>query len=146
MHKVLLPVDGSASAFQATLYIIDFIKIHGPIEVHVVNVQPKIPESLIHGVEKEPTNEQMAMDAHLAMKPVFHALNEEGIAFQAHIKHGDVGETLVTLADELACDHIVMGTRGLGAIMEIMLGSVTKKVLHLANIPVICIKSDTHYR
>ena len=47
MRKVLLPVDGSTSAFQATLYIIDFIRINGPIEVHVVNVQPKIPELLM---------------------------------------------------------------------------------------------------
>lgn len=145
MRKVLLPVDGSASAFQATLYIVDFIKIHGPVEVHVVNVQPKTRESLIHGEEGMPTNEQMTMNTHLAMKPVLNALNEEGIAFQTHIKHGDVGEAIVALADELACDHIVMGTRGLGAIMEIMLGSVTKKVLHLENIPVICIKSETHH-
>jgi hypothetical protein len=62
MQKVLLPVDGSASAFQAALYIINFIKIHGPIEVHVLNVQPTIPELLLHGDAKEPANEQMAMD------------------------------------------------------------------------------------
>jgi nucleotide-binding universal stress UspA family protein len=146
MRKVLLPVDGSASAFQATLYIINFIKIHGSIEVHVVNVQPTIPESLLHGDANEPVKEQMAMDAHFAMKPVLNALNEEGITCQKHIKHGDAGETIVVLADGLACDHIIMGTRGLGAIMEIMLGSVTKKVLHLANVPVICIKNETHNR
>ena len=146
MRKVLLPVDGSTSAFQATLYIIDFIRINGPIEVHVVNVQPKIPELLIHGEENASINAQMAMDAHLAMKPVLHALNEEGITYQTHIRHGVAGDEIAALADWLVCDQIVMGTRGLGAIMEIMLGSVTKKVLHLTNVPVTCIKSKTHHR
>jgi nucleotide-binding universal stress UspA family protein len=47
----------------------------------------------------------------------------------------------VALADELDCDHIVMGTRGLGAIPGIVLGSVTRKVLHLAKVPVVCIRS-----
>lgn len=49
-------------------------------------------------------------------------------------------EVLAALADELGCDHIVMGTRGLGAISGIVLGSVTRKVLHLTRIPVTCIK------
>jgi nucleotide-binding universal stress UspA family protein len=43
------------------------------------------------------------------------------------------------LADELGCDTIVMGTRGLGGLA---LGSITRQVLHLANKPVVCIKAD----
>jgi nucleotide-binding universal stress UspA family protein len=57
-----------------------------------------------------------------------------------------VDETLAALADELGCDHIIMGTRGLGAISSIVLGSVTRKVLHLANVPVTCVKSESPRR
>lgn len=142
MRKVLLPVDGSASAFQAALYLIDFIQKHGPVEVHVVNVQPKPQEWQTHGMEKEAISDHLAVDAHLALKPILHVLNEKNIACQTHTKLGDPAETLVALADELGCDHIVMGTRGLGAISGIVLGSVTRKVLHLANVPVICIKNE----
>lgn len=142
MRKVLLPVDGSDSAFQAALYLIDFIQKHGPVEVHVVNVQPKPQEWQTHGMEKEAIREHLAVEAHLAMKSVLHALNEAGIASQTHVKLGDTAETLVALAEELGCDHIVMGTRGLGAISGMVLGSVTRKVLHLANVPVICIKNE----
>lgn len=141
MRKVLLPVDGSDSAFQAALYLIDFVRRHGPVEVHLVNVQPKPREWQTHGMEKEAIGDHLAVDAHLALKPVLHVLNENDIACQTHTKLGDPAETLAALADELACDHIVMGTRGLGAISGIVLGSVTRKLLHLANVPVTCVKS-----
>lgn len=140
MRKVLLPVDGSDSAFQATLYVMDFVQKHGPLEVHVVNVQPKPLEWQTRGTDKEVINDPQAIEAHMVMKPILHALNEEEIAHQTHIKLGDPAEVLAALADELGCDHIVMGTRGLGAISGIVLGSVTRKVLHLTRIPVICIK------
>lgn len=142
MRKVLLPVDGSDSAFQAALYLIDFVRQHGPVEVHVANVQPKPLEWQTHGMEKEAINDHLAVDAHLALKPVLHMLNEEEITCQTHIKLGDPAETLAALADELGCDHIIMGTRGLGAISGIVLGSVTRKVLHLSKVPVTCIRGD----
>lgn len=142
MRKLLLPVDGSDSAFQAALYVIDFVQKHGPVEVHVVNVQPKPLEWQTHGMEKEAIGEHLEVEAHVAMKPTLHAMNEQGIAYKTHVKLGDVAETLSALADELGCDHIVMGTRGLGVISGIVLGSVTRKILHLANVPVTCVRSD----
>lgn len=146
MRKVLLPVDGSDSAFQAALYVIDFAQKHGHVEVHVVNVQPKPQEWQTHGMEKETINDHLAVDAHLALKPTLHVLNEKGIAYQTHVKLGDPAETLAALADELGCDHIVMGTRGLGAISGIVLGSVTRKLPHLANVPVTCVKGEPQCR
>lgn len=142
MRKVLLPVDGSDSAFQAALYVIAFIARHGPIELHVANVQPRPMEwqAQAHGKENEAINDHQAVEAHLAMKAVLHALNEEGIPYQTHVKLGDAAETLAPLADELGCDNIIIGTRGLGAISGIVLGSVTRKLLHLAKVPVTCVK------
>jgi nucleotide-binding universal stress UspA family protein len=140
MRKVLLPVDGSDFAFQAARYVIDFIKKYGPVEVHVVNVEPKPLEWQTRGMGNEAINDHLASIAHTVMKPVLDALHEEGIAYQTHIKLGDVGDALVTLAEELGCDHIIMGTRGIGAIAAV--GSVAGKVLHLANVPVICVKGE----
>jgi len=146
MRKVLLPVDGSDSAFQTALYLVEFVRQHGPIEVHVVNVQPKPVGWQTRGMEKDVINDHLAVEAQLAMKPILHVLNEEKIPYQTHVKLGDPAETLAALADGLGCDHIVMGTRGLGAISGIVLGSVTRKVLHLAKVPVLCIKEPSSNR
>lgn len=144
MRTVLLPVDGSPHAFQAALYLIDFVKAHGPLEVHVVNIEPEPAAWQTHGMEPEAIQAHLAACAHIAMKPVVNALNEAGISHHSHIKLGNIAETIVSLVDKLGCDTIVMGTRGLGAISGLALGSVTTKVLHLATVPVICVKSPEH--
>lgn len=145
MRNVLLPVDGSDSAVQAAQYLVDFVRQHGSVEVHVVNVQPQPMEWQTHGMEKEAINDHLAVDAHLAMKSVLHVLDEGEVPYQTHIKLGDPAETVATLAEKLGCDHIIIGTRGRGAVSGIVLGSVTRKVLHLSKVPVICIKNKTKH-
>lgn len=134
MKTVLLAVDQSLSAFDATLYVVDFVKKHGSLMVHVANVQPNpMPWQSQDRVQE-------AIDAHLSVEAHTALLHEEQIPYQTHIGHGAAAETLAAMADELACDHIIMGTRGLGAMKGILLGSVTSDVLRMANVPVICIK------
>lgn len=141
MKNVLLPVDGSKSSLGAVLYLIDFVKEHGSLIVHVVNVQPKPLLSQGQGVVDEPVDKPFSAEAYSALKPSVHALQEAHIAHQIHIRLGDTAEIVAALAEELGCDHIVMGTRGLGAISGVLLGSVATKVLQLASIPVTCVKA-----
>jgi nucleotide-binding universal stress UspA family protein len=47
---------------------------------------------------------------------------------------------IARFARERGCDQILMGTRGLGAIGSLLLGSVATKVIHLADVPVLLVK------
>lgn len=51
------------------------------------------------------------------------------------------GEQIITYANLHACDLIIMGSRGLGALRGI-LGSVSSHVLHNATMPVLIVKQD----
>ena len=53
---------------------------------------------------------------------------------------GHAAEKIVQVAREHQCTRIVMGTRGLGSIAGLMLGSVAYKVVHLSPIPVTLVK------
>jgi nucleotide-binding universal stress UspA family protein len=53
---------------------------------------------------------------------------------------GDVAATILKYAHEHNCSLIVMGSRGLGAIKEWMLGSVSHHVVMKARIPVLIVK------
>lgn len=143
MKKVLLPVDGSQSSFDAALYLIEVAKERGPLFVHVVNVQPEPMLSQPTQTGQEGGDQPFSAEAYTALKSALHVLQEAQIAHQMHIRHGDTAEIVVALATELGCDHIVMGTRGLGGISGILLGSVTNRVLQLASIPVTCIKGKS---
>ena len=47
---------------------------------------------------------------------------------------------IVKRPEELNCDGIVMGTRGMGAIGNLVMGSVATKVVHLTKLPVTLVK------
>jgi len=142
MRSVLLPVDGSRHAFEAALYVIGFARTHGAPAVHVVTIEPAPAAWQTHGMESEEIQSLLSARAHSAMKSVVNALNEAGIAHRTYVKLGDPAETIAALAEELGCDTIVMGTRGIGGLAALALGSVTRKVLHLATVPVICVKAS----
>lgn len=142
MRKVLLAVDGSKHSFAAARYLIDFVKMYGPLDVHVVNIEPEPRKGKTHSLEPEAIEALLANRANLALNSVRHALSEAGIAHHVHVRLGDTARCIVVLAQELGCDSIVMGTRGLGGIAGLALGSVTRKVLQMASVPVICVQAD----
>lgn len=58
---------------------------------------------------------------------------------RSFVKNGPVARSIVTFADEHACDLIVLGKRGLGSVEEYLLGSVSHKVTSLASCPVMVV-------
>jgi nucleotide-binding universal stress UspA family protein len=66
-----------------------------------------------------------------------------GLVAQPRIanRDGDIAETIVTVAADLEADAIVLGTRGLGGLKSLMLGSVSHAVLHHADRAVLVVPS-----
>lgn len=140
MRTILLAVDGSEHSDAAVRFVVDFCHAHGPTEVHLLSVEP-LPEGWqTHGMEPEAIKAQLKVHCHAVQKSAQALLLGGGVAFTPHFREGKVAETIVEEAAALGCDTIVMGTRGLGAFSGITLGSVTRKVLHLTHLPVVCVK------
>jgi nucleotide-binding universal stress UspA family protein len=57
---------------------------------------------------------------------------------------GHVAKAIVEAAEANATDLIVMGSRGLSDVQALMLGSVTHKVMHAANIPVLVVRPSSN--
>lgn len=140
MRKVLLAVDGSEHSDQAARYLVGFIKEHGPVEVHVANVEPEPIAWQTHGMEDKAIEAHLRALARQSTKSAKDILKAAGVPHHSHTGRGEVAPTLLSMADKLGCDTLVMGTRGLGAVSGIAMGSVTRKVLHLTQLPVICVK------
>jgi nucleotide-binding universal stress UspA family protein len=64
----------------------------------------------------------------------------EGLACVPEVRIGAAAEVIVAYAAEQGCDAIVMGTRGMGAVAGVVMGSVAQKVVHLASVPVTLVK------
>ena len=124
MLKALVPIDGSANSLGAVRHIIKLVKDREPLELHLLNVQPPmhgdVTMSISGSVLKEFHQEQAAK----ALASACRLLDRVGVPYTRH------------------CDKVIMGTRGLGAVPQLLLGSVTHAVIHLMDpgIPVTLVK------
>lgn len=72
--------------------------------------------------------------------PAIEAATAAGVKFTSEILTGVISKVIVERAESLPCDAIVMGTRGMGAIGNLVLGSIATKVSHLTKLPVTLVK------
>jgi nucleotide-binding universal stress UspA family protein len=62
------------------------------------------------------------------------------VAHVEHLRQGEVAQTIAQVADSQGMDEVVMGTRGMGALGTLLLGSVAYRVVHLVHVPVTLVK------
>ena len=72
--------------------------------------------------------------------PVEEQLKKHNLSYQVHILHGDPGPMIVEYANKEAFDLVVIGSRGLNAFQEMVLGSVSHKVVKRVKAPVLVVK------
>ena len=139
--KILLPVDGSPHSDRATQHVLALLQGCSGHTVLLINVQEPIdaPEVLSHmrASEVEAMQEARGGDALASARALFDAA---GIPCTPAVLIGPLAETIHKFAVDQACDKIVMGTRGLGALGSMLLGSVTTEVLKLTALPVTLVK------
>ena len=140
MERILIPVDGSEPAKRAVQYAAEISKRSCPLEIHLLSVEPAPQDWQTRGVGTKAIEEHLRLLAHEASASARAILDAEGLPHTSHTRLGDPAETIARTADELECNHIIMGTRGLGKIAGLALGSVATGVLHLAKVPVTFVK------
>jgi nucleotide-binding universal stress UspA family protein len=74
------------------------------------------------------------------LRPAIEMAKKAEVPFKTDILIGDVAKALVEYAEQQGCEAIVMGTRGMGAIGNLVMGSVATKVIHLTKLPVTLVK------
>jgi predicted tellurium resistance membrane protein TerC/nucleotide-binding universal stress UspA family protein len=138
--KVLIPVDGSASAGRAVREIAELVRENAtPVELHILNVQPPIGSARIYA-GKDAVQDFHRQEAERALAPIHRLLGELGLKATIHILVGPLGETVARLANELHADRIVMGTRAASPLGGLLLGNSATEVIQRAPVPVTLVK------
>jgi nucleotide-binding universal stress UspA family protein len=66
--------------------------------------------------------------------------DKSGVKIETVIAEGDAASNIVVYARNGGFDTIIMGSRGVGRFKEMVLGSVSNKVLHHAKCSVMIVK------
>ena len=139
--KILLPVDGSNHSDRAVRHVISEVNAGAGTQVALINVQAPIdaPELLGHmpECEIEAMQETRGGDA---LESARKLLEKAGVPYTPSVLIGEIAETIDQYAKENGCEKIVMGTRGMGAIGSVLMGSVATRLLSLTELPVTLVK------
>ena len=140
MATVLVPIDGSDNSMRALQATVKQIKSGAATEVHLLNVQSQPLAMVSRYLTKDFIDTYHDEEGKKALSDAMALLDQAGIRFIPYIRVGPIAETIAAFSKEMQCDQIIMGTRGLGTISGLLLGSVANKVLYLVDIPVTFVK------
>lgn len=142
MRRILVAIDGSDCALRALDFAVQQARHTPPGELHVLTVRP--PASTYTAweiyVTAERIREVAVGRADDILKAADGRLKKAGSRYQLEQLEGEPAETIARRAAELACESIIMGTRGAGQLGILMMGSVAQRVVHHATVPVTLVK------
>src|SRR5690606_32223112 len=126
MKTILLPVDGSESALRAAKVALQQVRESDKTQIHLITVQTPIASGNVKRFfTAETLNAYYQDEGQNALASARALLNEAGITYEESIKVGPIAQTIADYAKKHQCDQIIMGTRGLGSVTGLVLGSVT---------------------
>jgi len=137
IKKILAAYDGSESADKAYAYALDITKKYGADLLVLSVARPPDPpedvetEALLENAERHYEKQFGAMKQRAVA---------EGVRAEFKVAVGHPAKQIIYHADENGTDLIVMGHRGKGFFERLLLGSISKQVVHYANCAVLVVR------
>jgi nucleotide-binding universal stress UspA family protein len=140
-ERIVVSVDGSPDSDKAVAVALDIARCHGS-EVIVVHgrdyalVSPPGPGVPVRPPQVEPESED---EAQRLVNEAVQVFQEGGVTARGVVlpMRGRLAEQIVSVAQESSAGLIVLGSRGLSRLQEMVIGSVAHKVIHLSPYPVV---------
>jgi len=143
--RVLLAVDGSEHSNQASEVIRELASVNSLTVLHVIDLPrltypmlgPEIAKDLAMTVEQAMRN-----DGEQVLQHTISSLSSHTPHVNTRLEEGTPAEMILSVAQEIKADLVILGVRGLGQIQELVLGSVSHRVLTHAPCPVLLVKAS----
>lgn len=137
IKKILVPLDGSKNALRGLEQAVYIARQSQAIifGIHIIPVYPRnfadaiIPYQLFQ--EKE---------AKKFLEIAKTKCARQGVLFKSKIIYGSPVVEVSNYAKNKKFDMIVIGSRGMGGLKEMFLGSVAKSLVHSSKIPILVVK------
>jgi nucleotide-binding universal stress UspA family protein len=144
--KILLAIDGSQNSNLAVRFLIHrFSWFRDTPKIALVYVHlPLRPIGTLLGtpLSKETVDRYYREDAQTHLLESKRLLQDAHLPFETHLLIGEPALEICRFVDTHKSDLIVIGSRGMGAIGNLILGSTAAKILRLAKIPVMVVPSE----
>lgn len=137
IERILVGADGSPGGRNAVRWATELARGHGARLIVVHAFQP-----LDHLQELSPGDDFAALEERTLAdirNDWCRPCAEAGVAFEGVVREGEPARVLLDVAETEAVDVIVVGTRRLGSVKRLMLGSTSSKLVHESTRPVLVV-------
>lgn len=137
MYKsILLAADGSENSIRAAKETLNFA--NEDTEITILNITD--PADAKNDVLHSSPAESAVHHRKEKLSDVIHIYETNGVPYKIRYEKGAPDETVVSVANNGEFQLVVLGSRGLNSLQEMVMGSVSHKVAKRANIPVMIVK------
>lgn len=134
---VLAATDGSGASVRAGEHAVRLAREMGAglVVLYVVDEDAAFRSGIHYGDAVA----ELARSGREATGTVASLATEAGVEHREIVVEGKPYRTIVSVADDLGAEYVVLGSHGGSAFERMVLGSVSGKVLHLSNRPVLVV-------
>lgn len=140
MKKILVPFDGSESALRALRHAALLAHENPSVQLDLLHVLDPTSSRAYADLSPEELTQLAPDEFTRLMRPARELLDAESIPYQVHCRLGDPATQIADHVAHAGSDAVVMGTRGLGALANLLIGSVASRVVYYVPVPVTLIK------
>jgi nucleotide-binding universal stress UspA family protein len=134
--KILLATDGSEDATLASRAAIE-LSNRTASELHVVHVWHDVPIPHFHSFVRV----RLRQEAQEVLRKQLECIERAGgTVAEAHLREGRTVDEILDLSEELEVGLLIVGSRGLGGVGRILLGSVSEGIVHHARRPILVMR------
>lgn len=141
--KLLVAVDGSKNSLRAVKYAAKLAHLLRTSSNKITLVSVHDDTGLRHArafVGKAEVADYLRELSEKELRPARKLLRDDGIGYDMEIRTGHVAQEIIDCATAGGFDMIVLGSKGRGALADLLLGSVAQRVLANAKQPVVIVK------
>jgi nucleotide-binding universal stress UspA family protein len=139
VKTIVFATDGSDSSEEAGQFAREMARETGA-SLEVVAVRP-VHAAGRAGVGASVLEIEEPGAAERVAEAAVAAAAADGITGTAHIIHGDPADEICAAAERLEADLVVIGSRGLGSVSGMLMGSVSRTVVRKCKRPVTVVRS-----
>lgn len=146
VRRIVVPIDFSEYSVSALRYARAFAQHFGAslILLHV-NEPTVFPSELGYApIAAETLDQQLREDAHNRLKVLAAECTSEGLKAETEIRVGRPFNEIVTAAQEMDADMIIIATHGFTGLTHVLMGSTAERVVRHARCPVLVVRENEH--
>lgn len=141
--RVIAAIDGSESSYEAVRALAHFSSLDPLVLLTVIDVPDVTYQSVWLGLEDLASivERDMREDAQRLLDRAATLIPSDSGPVIRRIEKGKAAEMILRVAEEIQADLIVLGARGLNRLAELVLGSVSHRVLTHATCSTLIVKA-----